>query len=146
MELEGIQAKALEIIDLLKKATCLTFIADYKGLRIEASINDTEICFCHNLGGFNVPTEMEAETMISDIEEFYYLLDNDSWIALDYAGNYDHSETYKGIIRWDFGKQQFQPLVGWGIDTKGQWAYSDVPGKNGALKKNLIKNLLAPYQ
>jgi hypothetical protein len=72
--MNDIQNKASEIIKLLNDSEYMVHIADYRGLRIEATANNSEITFYHNLGGFNVPSKKEAEMMISTIEEFFHQL------------------------------------------------------------------------
>ncbi len=39
-------------------------------------------------------------------------------IAVDAAGNFTHSAHYKGVIRWDFGKQQCTPYKELAIDPR----------------------------
>jgi hypothetical protein len=72
--MNDLQSKASEIIALINEAKYMVHIADYNGLRIEATASNSDITFYHNLGGFNVPSKKEAEMMISTIEEFFHQL------------------------------------------------------------------------
>jgi hypothetical protein len=97
------QSKASEIIALINKAKYMVHIADYKGLRIEATASNTDITFYHNLGGFNVPSKKEAEKMISIVEEFFNQL---YYNAMDFrsfvAGRELVIELYVFSVQMDF--------------------------------------------
>ncbi len=67
---------------------------------------------------------------------------NAAWIAIDAAGNFEHSENYKGVMRWGFGRQQFTPHLGLAVDTWGGWNYQPVPGTQGTYRKGLLAGIL----
>ncbi|MDJ1505322.1 hypothetical protein [Xanthocytophaga agilis] len=51
---------------------------------------------------------------------------NQSWIAFDTQGNFDHSENFFGAVQWDFGKQQFSERLCLAVDTRGSYQYKPV--------------------
>jgi len=99
-----------------------------------------KIMVSSSIGGSLIFWDFEtAEILLTILHSNY----NFSWLAIDAKGNFDTSENYKGIMRWDFGKQQYTPFKGLGIDTQGGWNYKPVANTNGVHVKGLVTKILS---
>lgn len=133
--------KTLKLWDI----ATLKCLRTFKGHRDQISdfiLFSPRLLISSSVGGSLIFWDFATATPVLTLLHSYY---NAAWIAIDTAGNFEHSEDYKGVMRWDFGRQQFTPHRGLAVDTQGSWNYQPVPGTRGTYRKGWLAGMLEEY-
>lgn len=139
--LSASQNRAIKLWDTVSLKCLKTFKGHLDAISDVIAINE-KLLISSSIGGSLIFWDVATAKAVLTILHSHV---NAAWIAVDAAGNFAHSDHYKGVIRWDFGKQQFTPHTGLAIDTVGGWNYQAVPNTQGTDTPELVAAVLARY-